>query len=67
MLYPLLHCLERHGYVQSSWQTSGGGPAAQALHAHRCRTPNLAERQDQWAVVVRSWTVSGTSAHFLRR
>lgn len=51
MLYPLLHRLERLGYVSSSWGTSEAG----RRRKHYAITPSgrdaLAERQQQWAVV----------------
>ncbi|WP_372697675.1 PadR family transcriptional regulator [Arthrobacter sp. JSM 101049] len=51
MLYPLLHRLERLGYLSSSWGTSEAG----RRRKHYAITPTgreaLAERQEQWAVV----------------
>ena len=51
MLYPLLHRLERLGYVDSSWGTSEAG----RRRKHYAITPSgreaLQERQQQWAVV----------------
>jgi PadR family transcriptional regulator, regulatory protein PadR len=51
MLYPLLHRLERLGYVSSSWGTSDAG----RRRKHYAITPSgraaLAERQEQWTVV----------------
>jgi PadR family transcriptional regulator, regulatory protein PadR len=51
MLYPLLHRLERLGYVDSSWGTSEAG----RRRKHYAITPTgreaLQERQQQWAVV----------------
>jgi len=51
MLYPLLHRLERLGYVSSSWGTSEAG----RRRKHYAITPTgrdaLAERQEQWTVV----------------
>ncbi len=51
MLYPLLHRLERLGYVSSSWGTSDAG----RRRKHYAITPAgrevLAERQQQWSVV----------------
>lgn len=51
MLYPLLHRLERLGYVSSSWGTSEAG----RRRKHYAITPTgraaLADRQEQWAVV----------------
>ncbi|GAB04287.1 PadR family transcriptional regulator [Gordonia amarae] len=51
MLYPLLHRLERQGYVQSSWQTSGEGRRRKHYTLTDAGRRTLAERQDQWAVV----------------
>ena len=51
MLYPLLHRLERLGYVSSSWGTSEAG----RRRKHYAITPAgrdvLADRQEQWMVV----------------
>ena len=51
MLYPLLHRLERLGYVSSSWGTSETG----RRRKHYAITPvgreALADRQEQWTVV----------------
>ena len=51
MLYPLLHRLERLGYVSSSWGTSEAG----RRRKHYAITPSgrdaLADRQEQWSVV----------------
>ncbi|MDN4609967.1 PadR family transcriptional regulator [Arthrobacter burdickii] len=51
MLYPLLHRLERLGYVSSSWGSSEIG----RRRKHYAITPSgleaLTERQQQWTVV----------------
>ena len=51
MLYPLLHRLERLGYVSSSWGMSEAG----RRRKHYAITPMgrnaLADRQEQWTVV----------------
>lgn len=51
MLYPLLHRLERLGYVSSSWGVSEAG----RRRKHYAITPSgrdtLADRQAQWTVV----------------
>jgi PadR family transcriptional regulator, regulatory protein PadR len=51
MLYPLLHRLERLGYVSSSWGTSEAG----RRRKHYAITPTgreaLVDRQEQWTVV----------------
>jgi DNA-binding PadR family transcriptional regulator len=51
MLYPLLHRLERLGYVSSLWGTSDAG----RRRKHYAITPAgrdvLADRQQQWTVV----------------
>ncbi|WP_457964859.1 helix-turn-helix transcriptional regulator [Arthrobacter sp. D1-29] len=51
MLYPLLHRLERLGYVSSSWGVSEAG----RRRKHYAITPTgrdaLADRQEQWTVV----------------
>jgi DNA-binding PadR family transcriptional regulator len=51
MLYPLLHRLERLGYVEAAWQVAPSG----RRRRHYAITPSgvrsLAERQRQWEVV----------------
>ena len=51
MLYPLLHRLERLGYVSSSWGTSEAG----RRRKHYAITPSgravFVDRQEQWSVV----------------
>ncbi|WP_159797442.1 PadR family transcriptional regulator [Puerhibacterium puerhi] len=51
MLYPLLHRLERQGFVAAAWGTSEAG----RRRKHYALTPAgrdaLAERQEQWSVV----------------
>lgn len=51
MIYPLLHRLERLGYVQATWQVAPSG----RRRRHYAITPSgvraLAERRRQWEVV----------------
>ncbi len=51
MLYPLLHRLERLGYVSSSWGTSDAGRRRKHYAITDEGRETLAERQQQWAVV----------------
>lgn len=51
MLYPLLHRLERLGYVQSSWGTSEAGRRRKHYAITGAGRETLAERRQQWAVV----------------
>ena len=51
MLYPLLHRLERLGYVQASWGTSDAGRRRKHYAITRSGRDALAERQQQWSVV----------------
>lgn len=51
MLYPLLHRLERLGYVNSSWGTSEAGRRRKHYAITAAGRQALAERQEQWAVV----------------
>lgn len=54
MLYPLLHRLERLGYVESAWHASPTGrPRKHYLLSAEGRRV-LAEQQAQWAVVSRA-------------
>ncbi|WP_150242012.1 PadR family transcriptional regulator [Nocardiopsis quinghaiensis] len=51
MLYPLLHRLERNGYVQASWRTSDAGRRRKHYAITETGLEALAERQEQWSVV----------------
>jgi PadR family transcriptional regulator, regulatory protein PadR len=51
MLYPLLHRLERLGYVSSSWGTSEAGRRRKHYTITAAGREALAERQEQWTVV----------------
>jgi PadR family transcriptional regulator PadR len=51
MLYPLLHRLERQGYVSASWGTSDEGRRRKHYAISKAGRAALAERQQQWAVV----------------
>ncbi|GLB68895.1 PadR family transcriptional regulator [Arthrobacter mangrovi] len=51
MLYPLLHRLERLGYVSSSWGTSESGRRRKHYVITASGREALADRQEQWAVV----------------
>lgn len=51
MLYPLLHRLERFGYVSSSWGTSETGRRRKQYAITQPGRDVLAERQQQWTVV----------------
>lgn len=51
MLYPLLHRLERLGYVDSSWGTSEAGRRRKHYAITEAGLEALAERQQQWTVV----------------
>lgn len=51
MLYPLLHRLERLGYVTSLWATSEAGRRRKHYAITDAGREQLAERQAQWAVM----------------
>ncbi|MCU1447458.1 PadR family transcriptional regulator [Cryobacterium sp.] len=51
MLYPLLHRLERLGYVTSLWGTSEAGRRRKHYAITDAGREQLAERQEQWTVV----------------
>ncbi|WP_338144928.1 PadR family transcriptional regulator [Cryobacterium adonitolivorans] len=51
MLYPLLHRLERLGYVTSLWGTSEAGRRRKHYAITASGREQLAERQEQWTVV----------------
>ncbi|GAA4716819.1 Transcriptional regulator PadR-like family protein [Promicromonospora umidemergens] len=51
MLYPLLHRLERFGYVEASWGTSDAGRRRKHYAITQAGRETLADRQQQWSVV----------------
>jgi PadR family transcriptional regulator PadR len=51
MLYPLLHRLERLGYVSSSWGLSASGRRRKHYAITTAGREALADRQQQWTVV----------------
>ena len=51
MLYPLLHRLERLGYVSSLWGTSEAGRRRKHYTITPAGRNALADRQQQWTVV----------------
>ncbi len=51
MLYPLLHRLERLGYVDASWQVAPSGRRRKHYAITAAGASALAERRAQWAVV----------------
>ncbi|WP_247046668.1 PadR family transcriptional regulator [Arthrobacter rhizosphaerae] len=66
MLYPLLHRLERLGYVSSSWGTSEAGRRRKHYAITPAGRDALAERQQQWTVVAEAlrqvWRTQGSPA-----
>lgn len=51
MLYPLLHRLERLGYVSSSWSTSEAGRRRKHYSITKSGRQAFTERQAQWTIV----------------
>lgn len=51
MLYPLLHRLERLGYVKASWRASETGRRRKYYRITRRGRDALAKQWQQWAVV----------------
>ncbi|MCF4123258.1 helix-turn-helix transcriptional regulator [Antribacter sp. KLBMP9083] len=51
MLYPLLHRLERLGYIASSWGVSEVGRRRKHYGITQAGRDALAERREQWTVV----------------
>ncbi|MQM27559.1 PadR family transcriptional regulator [Glycomyces albidus] len=51
LLYPLLHRLERLGYVESSWRTPEGGRRRKYYAITEDGQRELAEQRKQWAAV----------------
>jgi PadR family transcriptional regulator len=52
LLYPLLHRLERLGFVESSWQTPPSGRRRKYYRITNQGRAELAEQRRQWAAVV---------------
>ena len=52
LLYPLLHRLERLGYVESNWQAVAGERRRKYYRITRSGVAELAEQRRQWNTVV---------------
>src|SRR5262249_10225680 len=52
LLYPLLHRLERLGYVESSWQSVTGERRRKYYHITDTGAAELVEQRRQWDTVV---------------
>jgi PadR family transcriptional regulator, regulatory protein PadR len=52
LLYPLLHRLERLGYVESSWRAVAGERRRKYYRITASGRAELAEQRRQWATVV---------------
>ena len=52
LLYPLLHRLERLGYVESSWQSVAGERRRKYYRITSAGREELAEQRRQWNTVV---------------
>ena len=52
LLYPLLHRLERLGYVESTWQSVAGERRRKYYRITRAGLDELAEQRRQWNTVV---------------
>ena len=51
LLYPLLHRLERLGFVESSWETPPGARKRKYYSITKQGLAELAEQRKQWATV----------------
>ena len=51
MLYPVLHRLERNGYVEARWGTSEAGRRRKYYRLTKHGAEELARRQRQWRLV----------------
>ncbi|HUQ19150.1 MAG TPA: helix-turn-helix transcriptional regulator [Gemmatimonadaceae bacterium] len=51
MLYPLLHRLERLGYVETRWATAESGRRRKYYHINAKGRKHLAEERRQWQAV----------------
>jgi DNA-binding PadR family transcriptional regulator len=65
LLYPLLHRLERLGYVESSWQEVAGERRRKYYRITDRGIAELAEQRQQWETIVDAlkeiWLGSGES------
>jgi DNA-binding PadR family transcriptional regulator len=63
LLYPLLHRLERLGYITSSWRMPVGGRRRKYYRITERGRAELAEQRRQWTAVVdalkRVWPTTG--------
>ena len=63
LLYPLLHRLERLGYVEANWRTPEGGRRRKYYAITDEGRAALADQQQQWVTVTRAlkdvWPGSG--------
>jgi DNA-binding PadR family transcriptional regulator len=51
MLYPVLHRLERHGYIAAKWRASESGRRRRYYRITREGRAHLAAQRKQWQVV----------------
>ena len=51
MLYPLLHRLERLGYIQANWRVATSGRRRKHYSITQAGLELLADRRQQWTVV----------------
>lgn len=54
MLYPLLHRLERQGYIGAEWGTSPEGRRRRYYEITRTGSAQLAEQRRQWETATRT-------------
>ena len=59
MLYPLLHRMEKNGWIKSRWVTGGNGRRRKCYSLRRDGKQSLERRHDRWtkvpAVLAQSW------------
>lgn len=51
MLYPVLHRLERHGYVKARWEAADSGRRRRYYRITAAGQKQLAEERSQWQAV----------------
>jgi DNA-binding PadR family transcriptional regulator len=51
MLYPLLHRLDRMGYVEAAWESPAGGRRRRYYHITSAGRKALSEQRRQWEIV----------------
>jgi PadR family transcriptional regulator len=63
MLYPVLHWLEDHGYVQSRWREADSGRQRKYYSLKSAGKKFLAQQKAQWRIVHETLGRAGRAQH----